>query len=475
MTNKAANMNTRVISFLFLISLRHTATSFLTHSQRHHHAHDLIGRRTQDRTDPRGFSYGKSISSYRILAELQDTNDEDSRTNGEISTMAIGGDTRVLEDDTNASISLPSPSISERNDGETKNALDLFTKTEEEDSSAIDNVELERLRLDEKYMDLAIDYAQRLGGERGPDSAYPNPTMGAVLIADDGRILGQGRSSYDTTAVRDVLEDAGLEITALREWCITWPSSAVLRHDLSTATLYLTLEPSNRRRGQTTPPLTQLIELSGVPRVVIGCPSPIPEESTQGAKTLHQAGLDVDVGVLPDECRGLIQLYEERANSKLQRMARKHSKMFGRPLGFLHCSVVDSVDLEAFAQHGNAFGKSFGGKTLSFRDFGSYEIAPPPESIWARDDDDDSNGLEPDGLDVGYIDVEMDDDEEVSEMYSLDFEEENKQERMDGSPVMPWYVLFCDTCQTITFWTRSLSHNFPVNIFALGTSKLTVS
>jgi hypothetical protein len=117
--------------------------------------------------------------------------------------------------------------------------------------------------------------------------------------------------------------------------------------------------------------------------------------------------------------------------------------MFGRPLGFLHCSVVDSVDLEAFAQHGNAFGKAFGGKTLSFRDFGSYEIAPPPESIWALDDDnDDDMSRQPDGLDVGYVEIDMDDDDshiqEDDNMYSLDFEEESAQERLDRSPVMPW-------------------------------------
>jgi hypothetical protein len=49
-------------------------------------------------------------------------------------------------------------------------------------------------------------------------------------------------------------------------------------------------------------------------------------------------------------------------------MARKHFESFGRPLGFLHCSVVDSDDVESFARNGNTFGKDFGGQRLSFRE-----------------------------------------------------------------------------------------------------------
>ncbi len=49
-------------------------------------------------------------------------------------------------------------------------------------------------------------------------------------------------------------------------------------------------------------------------------------------------------------------------------MARKHFDKFKRPLGFLHCSVVDSDDVESFARNGNSFGKDFGGQHLSFRE-----------------------------------------------------------------------------------------------------------
>ena len=67
-------------------------------------------------------------------------------------------------------------------------------------------------------MRMAIDVVQKAQGpgERGPTSAYPNPTTGAVLVAKDGRILATGSSSYKQDAIQDVLTDAGLSITPLQ-------------------------------------------------------------------------------------------------------------------------------------------------------------------------------------------------------------------------------------------------------------------
>ena len=242
------------------------------------------------------------------------------------------------------------------------------------------------------------------------------------MIAEDGTVLGQGRSDYNKDCVQAVMEDAGLEVTPLQEWCVKWPTSSSLRSRLSKATLYLTMEPSMRRKGQALPPMTQLIELAGVGRVVIGCADPIPEFSAKAASSLHSAGVEVKMGsVLTEECENLISAYSERANSKLQRMARKHFKQFNRPLGFLHCSVIDSDNIEAFANHGNTFGKEFDGKRLSFRDFGAYEIAPPPEQIWTESE------------------TEIDDFEtEIEDIFSLEFDDEEEQEALGGMPMMPW-------------------------------------
>lgn len=249
-----------------------------------------------------------------------------------------------------------------------------------------------------------------------------------MLVGKDGQVISEGRSDFRTDCVPACLEGAGLEITPLKEWCVKWPSSPQLRQQLKEATLYLTLEPSASRKGQALPPMTQLIGLSGVRRVVIGSPDPVPELNSKGAAALHMAGLEVTMGsILPEECDSLIEGYTAKANGKLARMARKHFKQFKKPLGFLHCSVVDSLDVEAYARHGNAFGKQFGGKTLSYRNLGAYEIAPPPETIWAKTD--------PGGSD----DEDIDFAEDIDDIFNLEFEEEDYQESLDGSPVMPWY------------------------------------
>ncbi len=116
--------------------------------------------------------------------------------------------------------------------------------------------------------------------------------------------------------------------------------------------------------------------MAGISRCVIGCPDPVPEFSSEGASALHSAGLIVQMGVAGEECEKLIEGYTKLATTKLQKMARKHYQFFGRPLGFLHCSVVDSDDVQAFANNGNAFARNFGGQSLSFRDVSNGENNP---------------------------------------------------------------------------------------------------
>lgn len=264
-------------------------------------------------------------------------------------------------------------------------------------------------------------------------------------MTHDGRILGQGHADYQTDAIVACLQHAGLECTPLAEWCVSWPSTDQLRHDLATATLYLTLEPSNQRQGTAVPSQTQLIQQAGIARVVIGAADPVASRATQGARTLHQAGLTVSLGsALPAACQALIRDYASLTNSKLHRMARQHSRLFGRPLGFLHCSVVESNNIEAFQRHGNAFGTKFGGQHLGYRDFGSYEIAPPPEVIWADDNDDEMMMM------MDFDDV----------MMSVDFEEEELSADIMpvGSPMMPWYEQgTCSDAEVISFVSQTLN------------------
>ncbi len=315
----------------------------------------------------------------------------------------------------------------------------LVEREDEDEEQQVTNGEVEEVELseeeqeqfliDESHMRLAVEYAKSRSEEAG---AYPNPVVGAALVTSDGQVLGLGCSSYKKDAIQDALQQTGLEAMPLREWCVTWPADSAtcwkLRDDLADATLYVTLEPLSSRRGEMLPPMTQLIELSGVGRVVIGTPDPVPERAGKGSQTLHrQSGLDVTMGtVLEEECRELVKPYMERANTKLQIMARNHRKRTGRPMGLLHCSVVDSDDIEAFAQLGNAFGKSFGGQTLSFRDFGSYEMAPPPEQIWADD-----------ATESPFPGMEMEEDDDDIDMFFGDKESPQKSKR--DNVIMPYY------------------------------------
>jgi pyrimidine deaminase RibD-like protein len=313
----------------------------------------------------------------------------------------------------------------EEEDGNSKKVVDDFLAKIEDDDEEVEEAILDEEEMSEQdimdrdMMNKAIQQANSSGGERGSHSPFPKPICGAVIATSTGKVLGSGRSTYEKDAVVAAIENAGLTATPLSEWCVNWSSNKQLRSDIRDSTLYVTLEPSSLRQGQSLPPITELIHVSGIPRVVIGSPDPIPEQASKGAASLHSNGLEVKMGVELDSCEGLIPEYKGLITSKLQRMARKHFDKFGRPLGFLHCSVVDSNDVEAYARNGNSFGKDFGGKHLSFREAGSYELAPPPESVWANNEqnNDDENTFT-----------------EIDDFFGFDEEEEEKT-----NPMMPWY------------------------------------
>lgn len=169
------------------------------------------------------------------------------------------------------------------------------------------------------------------GDERGSQSPFPKPRVGAVLCSSDGRVLGQGRSDYQDHAIVSAFTDAGLLVTPLSEWAVSWPTKPGLRKDLSDATLYVTLEPSPNRLGDLCPPLTQLVTACGIKRVVIGCADPIVK--TEGAAELHKSGLEVVLGMEEEDCTQLSEGYTKLARSKLQSMARRHFKKTGRVCG----------------------------------------------------------------------------------------------------------------------------------------------
>jgi diaminohydroxyphosphoribosylaminopyrimidine deaminase/5-amino-6-(5-phosphoribosylamino)uracil reductase len=124
--------------------------------------------------------------------------------------------------------------------------------------------------------------------ERGAGTVSPNPMVGAVLVAPDGTVLGEG--------AHEVYGGPHAEVQAIR--------SAEQQHGaaaLRDATLYVNLEPCSHH-GKT-PPCTDLIVEKGVPRVVVGTVDPFPQAQGSGIRQLRGQGIDVEVGVCAATCR----------------------------------------------------------------------------------------------------------------------------------------------------------------------------
>jgi diaminohydroxyphosphoribosylaminopyrimidine deaminase/5-amino-6-(5-phosphoribosylamino)uracil reductase len=122
----------------------------------------------------------------------------------------------------------------------------------------------------------------------GRGKAAPNPCVGAVLTRE-GRIVARGwHTAYGAPhAEVECLADARRRGV-----------------DPAGATLFVTLEPCNHQ-GKT-PPCTEAVLAAGIARVVVGAPDPNPDVPGGGAQYLRSRGVEVEVGVLEERCRDLI-------------------------------------------------------------------------------------------------------------------------------------------------------------------------
>lgn len=125
--------------------------------------------------------------------------------------------------------------------------------------------------------------------ECGRQNAKPNPMVGAVIVAEDGRIIGEG---YHVRC-----GEGHAEVNAFAS---VRPED---EHLLKSATIYVSLEPC-AHYGKT-PPCAELIIRKGVRRVVCGCVDPFAKVKGKGIEMIRQAGIEVKVGVLEKECREL--------------------------------------------------------------------------------------------------------------------------------------------------------------------------
>jgi len=138
----------------------------------------------------------------------------------------------------------------------------------------------------EKYMQRCLDLALL-----GAGNVSPNPMVGAVIVHAD-RIIGEGyHQQYG---------QAHAEVNAVNQVLANFDNAEDLLHD---STIYVSLEPC-AHYGKT-PPCADLLIRHRIPHVVVGCRDPFPQVDGKGIEKLKDAGIEVTLGVLENECRFL--------------------------------------------------------------------------------------------------------------------------------------------------------------------------
>lgn len=140
------------------------------------------------------------------------------------------------------------------------------------------------IEYDIKYMRRALELAAR-----GRGFTSPNPMVGAVIVAPDGRIIGEGWHRICGSGHAEVNAIASVSDTD--------------RPLLRQAAMYVTLEPCSH--WGKTPPCARLIIDTGIPRVIVGAGDPFREVAGRGIAMLRDAGVEVAEGVLAAESRSL--------------------------------------------------------------------------------------------------------------------------------------------------------------------------
>ena len=139
---------------------------------------------------------------------------------------------------------------------------------------------------DERFMRLALEEARHALGR-----VAPNPAVGAIVVRD-GEVVGHGATSPPP--------GPHAEVNALRQ----------AGDRARGADLYVTLEPCCHH-GLTAPCTDAIID-GGVGRVIIGTLDPNPAVHGLGIEQLRETSVEVEVGCLEKECRGLVEGFTSR-------------------------------------------------------------------------------------------------------------------------------------------------------------------
>jgi diaminohydroxyphosphoribosylaminopyrimidine deaminase/5-amino-6-(5-phosphoribosylamino)uracil reductase len=147
-----------------------------------------------------------------------------------------------------------------------------------------------RIRLDEKWMGMAVGLAKRAG-----NSTRPNPRVGAVVVKNN-KIVGKGfhRKAGGDHAEVEALRKAGVQAKG--------------------ANLYVTLEPCSTH-GRT-PPCTDRIVASGVREVIYGAGDVDRRNAGGAGRILSRKKIRVVKGILRKECEKLNEDYRHWTTKK---------------------------------------------------------------------------------------------------------------------------------------------------------------
>ncbi len=148
------------------------------------------------------------------------------------------------------------------------------------------------MKTHDTYIKRCIELAKN-----GLGTTYPNPLVGSVIVYNN-EIIGEGwhRKSGEPHA----------EVNAI--------NSVKDKSLLSKSTIYVSLEPCSHF-GKT-PPCCDLIIANKIPNVVIGTIDPFAKVAGTGIKKLIEAGKNVTVGILEDECNELNKRFFTFHNKK---------------------------------------------------------------------------------------------------------------------------------------------------------------
>lgn len=129
---------------------------------------------------------------------------------------------------------------------------------------------------DIRFMQAALAFGRRHMGQ-----AAPNPSVGALIVDDEGLLISRGVTA---TGGRPHAETEAIKAAGERA---------------AGATMYVTLEPCAHHSK--TPPCASAVIQAGLKRVVVAVEDPNPEVRGRGVAMLREAGIEATVGVCAGE------------------------------------------------------------------------------------------------------------------------------------------------------------------------------